>query len=380
MRLILELSLRAFGLRGPRHGGKSSGKRRQNDEPLERLAPSESMRRMLHMQFLLFESLHVAAGSPSPLLRPRGVSYPQSSDPDGDCGTRCSRLTSRPPALALDFMTAGSPPTRSQVDGSRRFPYEALSGRPSADRLTTSQLLAIILKKVRMIAEPMPDTRRLKDTLYEYFALIGKATSSPKRLEILDLLCQGEKNVDEIARQAQLDVKNASAHLKVLHSARLVATRREGKRVYYAIADGMVSEYWLTTRSMAEYRFAEIERVVKCYFNDRETMVTLDRQRLLGRARRGEVIVLDVRPKSEYEQAHLPHARSVPIAELEQRLATLPRNKQIIAYCRGPYCVLSVEALNVLRRRGFNALRLSDGILEWQAAGLPLAHGLPSEK
>ena len=231
-----------------------------------------------------------------------------------------------------------------------------------------------------MNGEPMPDARRLKDTLYEYFALIGKATSSPKRLEILDLLCQGEKNVDEVAKQAQLDVKNASAHLKVLRSARLVAARREGKHVYYAIADDMVSEYWLTTRSMAEHRFAEIGRVVNCYFKDREIMVPLDRQTLLGRARRREIVVLDVRPKSEYEQAHLPHARSVPIAELEQRLSTLPRDKQIIAYCRGPYCVLSLEALNLLRRHGFKALRLSDGILEWQAAGLPLVHGLSSKE
>lgn len=218
----------------------------------------------------------------------------------------------------------------------------------------------------------MTSARRLKDTLYEYFARIGKATSSPKRLEILDLLCQGEKAVDEIAKQAQLDVKNASAHLKVLHSACLVEARRDGKHIYYAPADDMVAEFWLMTRSMAEHRFAEVDRVVKSFFKERETMVTLDRQTLLGKARSGKVIVLDVRPKSEYEQAHLPHARSVPLAELEQRLATLPRNKQIIAYCRGPYCVLSVEAITILRQRGFKAFRLSDGILEWQAAGLPL--------
>ena len=220
----------------------------------------------------------------------------------------------------------------------------------------------------------MGNSRRFKDILYEYFARIGKATSSPKRLEILDLLCQGEKSVEHIAKQAQLDVKNASAHLKVLHSARLVDSRREGKRVYYQIADPAVAEYWLTTRSMAEHRFAEIERTMKSYFNERETMVTLDRQTLLGKARKGDVVVIDVRPRSEYEHAHLPHARSVPLAELEQRLAALPRNKQIIAYCRGPYCVLSLEALTILRNRGFKAFRLADGVLEWQAAGLPLAH------
>ncbi|MHB8146706.1 MAG: ArsR/SmtB family transcription factor [Vulcanimicrobiaceae bacterium] len=218
------------------------------------------------------------------------------------------------------------------------------------------------------------NARSFKDALYEYFARIGKATGSPKRLEILDLLCQGEKSVDQIAKHADLDVKNASAHLKVLHSARLVGSRRDGKRVYYHIADATVTEYWMTTRTMAEHRFAEIERAVKNYFNERETMITLDRQVLLGKARKGEVVVLDVRPRSEYEQAHLPHARSVPLAELEQCLAALPRNKHIIAYCRGPYCVLSTEAIEILRKRGFKASRLADGVLEWQAAGLPLVH------
>ncbi len=221
--------------------------------------------------------------------------------------------------------------------------------------------------------------RRFKDTLYEYFARIGKATGSPKRLEILDLLCQSEKSVEEIARYSDLEVKNASAHLKVLRSARLVESRRDGKHVYYRIADGMIADYWLTTRAMAERRFAEIERTVKSYVNERDTLLTLDRQALLGKARKGEVIVLDVRPRSEYECAHLPHARSVPLAELEQRLVTLPRNKQIIAYCRGPYCVLSLEALDMMRKHGFKAFRLADGVLEWQAAGLPLVRSASAE-
>jgi rhodanese-related sulfurtransferase len=221
--------------------------------------------------------------------------------------------------------------------------------------------------------------RRFKDAVYEHVARIGKAISSPKRLEILDLLCQGEKSVDGIAKHGDLDVKNASAHLKVLHSARLVDSRRDGKRVYYRIGESMVADYWLMTRAVAEHRFAEIERAVKSYFNERETMVTLDRQALLGKARKGDVIVLDVRPRSEYEQAHLPHARSVPLTELKQRLATLPRNKQIIAYCRGPYCVLSLEALEILRKRGFKAFRLSDGVLEWQAAGFPLVRNASPE-
>ncbi|MGC8484736.1 MAG: ArsR/SmtB family transcription factor [Candidatus Baltobacteraceae bacterium] len=220
----------------------------------------------------------------------------------------------------------------------------------------------------------MEPSRRFKDTLYEFFARIGKATGSPKRLEILDLLCQGEKHVDDIAKQTQLDVKNTSAHLKVLRTARLVDSRREGKQVYYYIADATVADYWVTTRTLAEHRFAEIERTVKSFFHERETMVTLDRQALLEKARKGDIVVIDVRPRSEYEQSHLPHARSVPLSELEQLLATLPRNKHIVAYCRGPYCLLSNEALTILRNRGFTAFRLADGVLEWKAAGLPLTH------
>lgn len=178
--------------------------------------------------------------------------------------------------------------------------------------------------------------------------------------------------MEDLARLAQLEAKNASAHLKVLRSANLVRARRDGKSVYYGIADDMVAEYWLLTRSMAEHRFAEIDRVVKCYFSQRELMFPTDRRVLLGKARRGEVVVLDVRPAAEYKAGHLPHARSVPLSELEHELATLPRDEDIIAYCRGPYCVLSQEASIMLREHGFNAFRLEDGVLEWQAAGLPV--------
>ena len=224
-----------------------------------------------------------------------------------------------------------------------------------------------------MNTKPRPcDPRRFKDLIYEHFARIGKATGNPKRLEMLDLLCQGEKPVEELARQAQLDVKSVSAHLKVLRATNLVTARRQGKFVYYSIADGLVADYWLMTRSVAEHRFAEIDRAVKSYFSERGLMLPMDRQVLLGKARRGEVVVLDVRPASEYEAGHLPHARSLPLSELERELATLPRDKTIVAYCRGPYCVLSQEALGMLRKRGFEAYRLQDGVLEWQAAGLPV--------
>ncbi|MHB8141078.1 MAG: ArsR/SmtB family transcription factor [Vulcanimicrobiaceae bacterium] len=224
------------------------------------------------------------------------------------------------------------------------------------------------------------DSRRFKDLVYENFARIGKAVGSAKRLETLDLLCQGEKTVEQLARLAQIEVKSASAHLRVLRSAKLVNTRRAGKYVYYSIADDMVAQYWLMTRSMAEHRFAEIDRVVSCYFDDREVMQPLDRQVLLGKARRGDIIVLDVRPADEYRAGHLPHARSVPLSELERELASFPRDKTIIAYCRGPYCVLSQQALNVLHEHGFTAFRLHDGVLEWQAAGLPLVRSHENRK
>ena len=226
----------------------------------------------------------------------------------------------------------------------------------------------------------MNAVREFKNNLYEYFAQIGKAISSPRRLEILDLLCQGKKSVEDLAKQAQLNVKSTSAHLKVLHAARLVVPQRSGKRVYYAVADPTVADYWLKTRAMAEQRFAEIEHAVQYFFEGRAAMEPPDRQALLDGVQRGEIVVLDVRPASEYAQGHLPNARSLPLAELEQRLAELPRNKHIAAYCRGPYCVLSAGAVRTLQRHGFKATRLSDGTLEWQAAGLPIVREMAWER
>jgi rhodanese-related sulfurtransferase/DNA-binding CsgD family transcriptional regulator len=211
-----------------------------------------------------------------------------------------------------------------------------------------------------------------KDAIYEQFARIGKATASPRRLEILDLLCQGEKTVEELAEHARIDIKNASAHIKVLRAARLLDSRRDGKHVYYRLADPAVGSFWLSLRSLAEHRLSEIREAVQVYFAQPESMHAVDRRTLLARARRGDVVVLDVRPADEYATGHLPHARSLPLPELKRRLATLPRGKQIVAYCRGPYCVLSLEAVEFLRRRGFRAIRLDDGVLEWRAAGMPI--------
>jgi rhodanese-related sulfurtransferase len=211
-----------------------------------------------------------------------------------------------------------------------------------------------------------------KDQIYEQFARVGKAVASPRRLEILDLLCQGEKTVEELGQHARIDIKNASAHIKVLRGARLVASRRDGKHVYYRLADPAVGSFWLSLRSLAEHRLSEVRDVIQTYFDEPERMRAVDRRTLLERARRGDVVVLDVRPADEYATAHLPYARSLPLAELKRRLATLPRGKEIAAYCRGPYCVLSHDAVEFLRRRGFKAIRLDDGVLEWRAAGMPI--------
>ena len=216
------------------------------------------------------------------------------------------------------------------------------------------------------------DERGFKDQIYEQFARISRAVASPRRLEILDLLCQGEKTVEQLAQHGRIDVKNASAHIKVLRAARLLDSRRAGKHVYYRLADPAVGSFWLSLRSLAERRLTEINEVVKAYFTEPQGMRAIDRRTLLARARRGDVIVLDVRPADEFATGHLPRARSLPLAELKRRLSTLPRNKEIAAYCRGPYCVLSHEAVEFLRRRGFKAVRLDDGVLEWRAAGMPI--------
>jgi rhodanese-related sulfurtransferase len=216
------------------------------------------------------------------------------------------------------------------------------------------------------------DKRAFKDGLYEQFARIGGAVSSPKRLEILDLLCQGEKSVEVLADQAALTIGNTSAHLKALRIARLVETRREGQFIFYRVADPAVSEFWLALRALGEKRLAEVRDVAREYFTDRDQLSPLDKRQLLARARKGDVIVLDVRPEDAYRAGHLPFARSVPAHELERKLSSLPKNREIVAYCRGPYCVWAYEAVSLLRRKGYRATRFEDGVAEWRAAGLPL--------
>jgi rhodanese-related sulfurtransferase len=217
--------------------------------------------------------------------------------------------------------------------------------------------------------------RQVKDGLYDQFARIGKAVAHPKRIELLDLLCQGERSVEVLAQAAALSVTNASAHLKVLRDARLVDTRKEGTRVYYRLGSESVCELYFSVRTVAAERYAEVEMMVRDYFEARDQLEPVTREELLARTDDGSVMVLDVRPQEEYQAGHLPGAISIPMARLEERLGDLPPETEIVAYCRGPYCVLAPQALDLLRRHGFRARRLQDGLPEWRHAGLPVEIG-----
>ncbi len=217
--------------------------------------------------------------------------------------------------------------------------------------------------------------RRFKDTVYEQFARIGKAFSSPRRLELLDLLCQGERTVEVLAREAGLTVANASRHLQVLRGARLVEAEKAGLFVTYRLADEGVGEFFLALRELAEARLSDLEQITRVFLEGREELDAVDRHTLLTLAREGAVTVLDVRPVEEYRAGHIPGAVSIPLKELESRLSELPGNQEIVAYCRGPYCVLAVQAVELLRTRGFRVKRLTDGVLDWRARGLPVAYG-----
>jgi len=214
--------------------------------------------------------------------------------------------------------------------------------------------------------------RSLKTQLYTQFARIGKALASPARLELLDLLAQGERPVEGLAHEAHLSIANASAHLQVLAGARLVAQRREGSRVYYQLADPSVFTLWAALRDTATVRLAELDRLVETYVTDRHTFDPVSREELLRRLTDGETMVMDVRPALEYRQGHIAGAWSMPLEELERRLGELDPDHEIVAYCRGPYCVFADEAVALLRAHGRRAARYAEGYPEWAAAGLPV--------
>lgn len=223
--------------------------------------------------------------------------------------------------------------------------------------------------------------RTLKDLLYEQVARIGKAVSSPKRLELLELLAQGEKAVEVLATELSVDIKLASAHLKALKEARLVTCRRDGKYVIYRLTGSDVAGLLVTLRQVAEEHLLELRMALDQMVADPAKLVSVGREALLDQARRGDVIVIDVRPQEEYEVAHLPFARSLPVGELEKRLSELPADKDIVAYCRGPFCLLSDEAVALLSGKGYRVRKILDGVSEWQAAGLPVeaSMGEPSQ-
>jgi rhodanese-related sulfurtransferase len=220
--------------------------------------------------------------------------------------------------------------------------------------------------------------RRFKDTLYEQFSRIGKAVASPRRLELLDLLCQGERPVESLARETHMSVANTSQHLQALRAARLVDAQKDGQFVVYRLADERVCDFFHALRDLARTRLAEVDRVVGDFLGRRDVLEAVDRKRLLERAREGAVTVLDVRPLEEYRAAHVAGAVSIPVRELERRLSELPRDQDVVAYCRGPYCVFASEAVNVLRANGFRASRLEEGIADLRRIGFEVEAGEPS--
>jgi rhodanese-related sulfurtransferase len=210
-----------------------------------------------------------------------------------------------------------------------------------------------------------------KDAVFEQFARVGKALASPKRLELVDLLAQGERSVESLARAAGLEVTSCSAHLQTLKQAHLVATRRDGVRIHYRLAGPDVAALYGHVQQVAAAHLRDLEPAARAYLGPDDTDA-VDRTELLRRARAGEVTVIDVRPAQEYAAGHIPGAVSVPLAELPDRLDTLPAGRQIVAYCRGAYCVLAHDAVRRLRADGRAAARLRDGMLEWRLAGLPV--------
>lgn len=216
-------------------------------------------------------------------------------------------------------------------------------------------------------------------TLFAQFAAVAKAAAHPLRLEVLEQLAQGERSVERLAERLGLSVASTSQHLQRMRRAGLLAARRNGKYVFYRLADEAVLDLQATLRRIAERNIAEVERVVRSYFRDRDSLEPVSRAELLERLRAGLVTALDVRPEDEFALGHLPRAVNIPLTDLERRLAELDPDREVVAYCRGPYCVLSYEAVAALRARGFKARRLEDGFPEWRAAGLPCESGAATQ-
>jgi rhodanese-related sulfurtransferase/DNA-binding transcriptional ArsR family regulator len=221
----------------------------------------------------------------------------------------------------------------------------------------------------------MSGHREFKDALYAQFARIGHALASPKRIELLDLLGQGEKTVETLAEQVATPIKNTSAHLRVLRQARLVETRRDGTYVYYRLADDDVFRLLRTLETLGHSRLADVQHVVRLYLDGHDQLQPVTFKELRRLIREDDVTILDVRPAAEFESGHIPGALSVPVPELKRRLREIPKGREVIAYCRGQYCVYSLEAVTLLRKHGYRARRAHEGLPDWRAAGFPLERG-----
>jgi rhodanese-related sulfurtransferase len=217
--------------------------------------------------------------------------------------------------------------------------------------------------------------RAAKDALFDAFAEAAKALASGRRAEIVDVLAQGERSVEEMADELGQSVANTSHHLRALARAGLVRSRREGTRIFYDLASSHVVELWTAMREVAAEHVAGIERLATAYLGDRSALEVVSRQELAARLRRGDLVVLDVRPEAEFRAGHIAGARSIPVSELRRRLRSLPKDVDVVAYCRGPYCVYADDAVRQLHRRGYRAGRLEDGFPEWKQAGLAVAVG-----
>ena len=218
--------------------------------------------------------------------------------------------------------------------------------------------------------------RAAKDALFEGFAEVAKALASGRRAEIVDVLAQGERSVEEIAEEIGQTVANTSHHLRAMARAGVLTTRRDGTRIFYALASERVAELWSALRDVAAEHVAGLEKLAAAYLGDRDGIEVVDRDELARRLKRREVLVLDVRPHAEFAAGHIAGARSLPVGELRRQLRSLPKSNEVVAYCRGPYCVYADDAVRELRRKGFRARRLIDGFPEWKRAGLPVAVGV----
>ncbi len=214
--------------------------------------------------------------------------------------------------------------------------------------------------------------REFKDAVFEHFARIAYAFAAPKRLEIIDILAQGERDVESLAREGTMTVANASRHLQILKAARLVSGRRDGIRIFYKLTDDDVFQCWKNLRSIAEKRIGEVREISRLFWEERHALESITAKELWNRIQNNNVVVLDVRPTTEFEQSHIPHSLSVPLEKLKDKLNELPKDVDVVAYCRGPYCVLSPEAVAMLKKSGMRAMRLEEGLPEWKQLGLPV--------